>query len=228
MTDQRFTPEEFARLLALPAGHPERVRAEQDPRFDAWRRMLTAFEKRDSHGLAADEIREADAALARRLEADLGIGTTALEAPRPTRRARDERESGRGLFGWLMPRWAPALAVATLMVAGGVWVYSARGPGERVVRGGEAGAPALTLSVRDGRDLTWSAVTGADEYRVTFLGPDLRELARLEGLTVTTLSLRSGSLPAELERGREIAVQVAAYREGHLLAESPATAVRVP
>ena len=36
MTDTRFTPEEFARLLALPADHPERRRAEADPRFDAW------------------------------------------------------------------------------------------------------------------------------------------------------------------------------------------------
>ena len=236
MTDTRFTPEEFARLLALPPGHPDRRAVEADPRFDAWCRMLRAFESRDAHGLSAGEFREADAALERRLARELGTAEDARrtvleeEAPgRPVRRAPAPRPERRAPWAWFLPSWAPAAALATaVVVAGAVWIQSTRESGHRVVRGGDPGRTSLEVSVTKagGGRLTWSAVAGADEYRVIFFGPDLRERARIEMLTVPELDLRS--LPAGLEAGEEVAVQVTALRSGAVLAESRTTTVRLP
>lgn len=228
MTDQRFTPEEFARLLALPPDHPDRRRAESDPRWGAWRRMLAAFESRAALGLDDGELRAADAALAPRLEAEIGVAPGRLygeTAPSPVRRARQPR----GFGAWFRPAWTPALAFAAmLVVAGGVWIYAGREPAPRVVRSGDAGAPVVTLSVAGGRELRWNAVPGASEYRVTFLGPDLREIATVAGLTATTLKLDPGNRPAGLVSGAEVAATVAAYRDGLLLAESKTKALRLP
>lgn len=44
MNEQRFEPEEFERLLALPEGHPERMSAERSGRLLAWKQMLDGFE----------------------------------------------------------------------------------------------------------------------------------------------------------------------------------------
>jgi len=234
MTETRFTPEEFARLLALSPDHPDRRRVEDDPRFDSWRRMLRAFETGEAQELSASELRDADRSLALRLEREIGVAADPRavraaggDAARTEARRSREARPGAG-WSWLFPRWAPAMALAAVaVVAGGVWINSARQT-ERVVRG-EAGALTLTQrEIRGGRELTWSAVPGADEYRVVFFGSDLRERARVEHLTAPALVLRPEALPSGLERGAEVAAQVTALRAGNPVAESRTITLTLP
>ena len=221
MTDTRFTPEEFARLLALPADHPERRRAEADPRFDAWQRMLHAFESRESHGLSAEEFRAADAELASRMERELAMSGS----PRPVRRAIELGGEKRSLWSWLFPSWAPAVAVAAALVIGGVWIYSVRSPDERVVRGNAA---ALEITMHRGGVLTWTPVQGAEKYRVVFYGADLRQIASVEDVMASRLDLRADQIPLDLPWGQEVAVQVIALRGGATVGESRTATVKLP
>lgn len=233
MTKDRFTPEEFARLAALPPDDPERVRAEADPRFEAWRRMLHAFESGAPVALDAAEARAADAELERRLAREIGIepGANARSAGARPAAARG-RGGGFRWKAWRLTAWAPAAAfAAVLVVAGGLWMVAGREPAGRVVRGGDAGRPALAVTIRAaerGSELSWAAVPGADRYDVTFSGGDLSEIARVEGHAETTLLLREGALPAGLTPGQEVVVEVIARRGADVLARSRAATMRLP
>jgi hypothetical protein len=44
MTQERLTPEEFARLLSLPEDHPDRIRS-ATPEFEARVQLLREFEE---------------------------------------------------------------------------------------------------------------------------------------------------------------------------------------
>jgi hypothetical protein len=218
-------PEELARLLSLPADHPERVRAGQDPRFEAWRLMLREFESSDAPHVSRDEAAWAAAALEARLEPAL--------APRPARRERTgrspaQRERARG---WLAPAWRPALALAAVVaIAGGVWWARSRLPATSEVRG----APGAALEWREplarggSLRLEWTPVPGARSYRLRFYRSDLTEIARVEDITGVSYTLQADALPPGLERGAEVVAEITAMTGGEAVAVSKARALRLP
>jgi hypothetical protein len=69
---------------------------------------------------------------------------------------------------------------------------------------------------------------GATGYRVVFFDPTLRELARLEPTSATTLRLRADSLPAGLARDVVVGWQVEALAGNDPLARTCTRALRVP
>ncbi len=222
MSPERMSPEEFARLMALPADHPERRRMEHSPEFEARVHLLHDFESPGDGQLTPDER-----AAGRELEARLApmIATARAAAPPRTRRAAWSWLKGGGT-----PRAALAFASVALVAVLATWMTTHDGA-RRAVRGApetaafELAAPRPTAG---GVRLAWPAVAGADHYRLVFFGPDMDERARIESLTSTTLELRAGALPAGLTAGTEALVGVVALHGPDPLATTPARLVRLP
>ena len=229
MTDERITPDEFARLMALPEADPERRRAESTAEFAGMKALFTAFEAEGAtRGPEDDAIRDE---LARRLSTRLpattaGAGRASGASPRA---AAPERTPGGWLAVFLGPSGRRALAFAVLVAVAGAGVWMTRRPREDVVRGEGPGAFTVTASaVPGGVALAWPRVPGADGYRVTLLGADLGEVARFDVGDVTTWSLRGDSLPARVAPGSAISVEVQALQKGARLSTTPARAIRLP
>ncbi|NOT35285.1 MAG: hypothetical protein HOP12_14165 [Candidatus Eisenbacteria bacterium] len=238
MTEERFTADEFARLLALEARDPERLRLEADPRFAAWQRMHLEFETPLHSSVAPGELEQARVELAHRMRAVLEPTErepASAEGPPPERRS--EPSSPRPKRGSWFERWMggsmlrPAVALAATVVAvSAVWWMSNRGPAPGIERGARD-ASALVLHVESGIDraeLSWNAIAGAESYRVVFYGADLAELARREADAALGLRLAADSLPAGLVHGAEVAVEVVAIQGETVLATSRVVTLRVP
>lgn len=232
MSEDRHTPAAFARLLELPPEHPERIRAERDPRFQAWERMHRTFRTGSAGHVPEAERRDVDAELARRLarEIDETAGTEAGDpAPRPGRRVREPLRIG----GRPRRSWVPALAAAAaIVVAGALWLQLAPEPGGRRVRGGPE-TTGISIAVRQqpvGPDLElrWDPAPGADHYVVAFLGADLQERARSGEVAEPVLRLRASDLPVGLASGEETAFEVIALHGTRVVGRSRTGTLRVP
>jgi hypothetical protein len=235
MNDGRFDPDDFPRVLALPEDHPERIRAERSPRFQAWKHMLAEFESPGDVLLSPEERSAAEGELAGRVERVLPARPAARVGERRAEsiRVRDARGPTAWFSAWLRaPAWKPALAVAAVAIVAtlGWWSFErVREPG--VVRGVGGATAAFDLRAAPGRDglaLTWPAVPDADAYRVVFYGADLAERARVDGLPEPRMTLRAGALPAGLGHGETALAEVTALRRGDAIATSRMTSVRVP
>ncbi len=232
MTGDAYSPEEFARLMALPEDHPDRVAAGASPRFEASRRMLAEFERPGDGLQTGPEIASAAAELSRRL-ADAGVlatpsGSDAAGAGPP----RAVRRPGAGLFGWLRApaaRTAFALAGAAIVVGFGWWATHRPAPVDVTRGAAEPGAFEVTTHRQgDALILGWKAVEGADGYRIVFLGPDLAEAARLDVPRGTAFALRAAALPAGIVPGTRVSLEIVALRQGATVATTPARAVLLP
>jgi hypothetical protein len=232
MGDVRWTPEEFARLLSLPEGHPDRIAAEADPAFDAWRRMSEAFVRNDAGPLDEADLAGPRAELSARLERELGIAPAG--APARRRSVIPARGSWLDAFfgprGGPAPRAALALAVLSVVALAGWWVM-ARPPGAPALRG--APPPegvVLAPPVRTGPslELHWAVVTGADAYRVVFYDATLAEVARVDSLVAPMLVLSSSALPAGLVAGARVEVEVVALSRGDPVGRSRLSPVTLP
>ena len=219
MNTDRLTPEEFARLVALPENDPERVRAAHRPDFEAHLRLYREFES----PTAVPEHAPADA---RQLAARV------LDNVRPER-AREGPSWLAGLvhfFAQPAPRAALALG-ALVVVAGTATWFAGRNAGpDRAVRG-EAGSTFVIAEPRklpNGLELSWTAVPGATGYRVLFYGADLHEITRVDQLKETRLLLDPAALPAGLTAGQEVLVEVSALSGTDPMVTTSNRAVRLP
>jgi hypothetical protein len=224
MNEHRWDPEEFERLMKLPADDPERIRAERSEQFMAWKHMLSAFESPPDQLLEPRDLAAAEAELAARVERAVGGEV----APGVARRAVPAR-GGSWFAGW-KPALKPALAFATVAVvaAAGWWSFvRTREPSPVRGTGGQADVVLTSARISAGVELRWSAVAGARGYAVLFLAPDLTELARIDSFSRTHLTLRAGALPAGLASGQSVLVEVTALRPYDKLASKPIT-ITVP
>ena len=228
MSDGRITPDEFARLIALPESHPDRRRAEATAEFAGMKAMFAAFEADAAAQSSEDGAIRDD--LARRMSSSLPATTAGPAGRTAPRAARAPRTGG----GWLAALFGPvavrSVGFAALVVVAGLGVWTmARRPREDVVRGERANAFAITATARPGAlDLGWPAVAGADAYRVVLLGTDLGEVARFDLGDATRWSIRRDSLPAGLASGAAISVEVQALQRGVQLSTTPAREIRLP
>jgi len=208
MSESSLDPNEVARLLSLPPGHPERERAMRDPEFASLALALAEF------------------------EAPRAAGREQPAEPVPRARAG----AGGPPLGWLLGAFATparrgALAFAGLvLVAGIAWWSFARSPREGAMRGVEEAGTFALLPPHDHGTATleWTAAPHADGYRVVFLGPGLDEVARVDAGTATRLVLRPGALPAGLASGARLSVEVVALRGGETVATTAARSIRIP
>lgn len=220
MRHEPWSPDEFARLLALPDGHPERERAKASPAFEAWCRMHEEFSTA-TPGEAAADLAEAEQELARRLE---GSGRT-----RPTITPMPARRAPRAWWAEPMARAAALLLVTAIGVA--TWrglqessVSRVRGdqgrPGELVLAPPRSSAPGVVLE--------WSAHAEASNYRLAFYDRALAEVARIEVPEGTRYVLRPGFDVPGLAHGEIVNVAVLAMRDSAVLETSRMRELRLP
>jgi len=241
VSDPKRDATDFAELVELPPEDP-RLRAldaATRARLHAYREFMS------SAAPAGARMEEAEARLFEALEREIGVSIAASE--RPARHARmqapgSRAHADRGSRGWLRTLFAPSrrpvwAAAAMVVVAGGVLLWSGRGPGEApLMRGPDAVSPergAMTAldpqRLADGTlRLEWTPVAEAESYSVVFQSPDLTEIARVEGLREPRLDLRSGALPAGLPPGDEVLWRAVALRGADPVAQTGAVAVRLP
>lgn len=225
MSGADWTPDEFARLMALSPDHPERVAAEADPAFVAWARMAGVFESGDGAPLDEAALAPRRAELARRLEREL----------RPVADVAPRRAGWfeRFVAGWATPPGRAAFAFAALVcvASAGWWLMANRDAGEPM-----RGAPTEVREVRwleparaDGKlRLRWDAVPGAERYELVFHSAELVELARVDAGASTDREFAAGSLPAGLAAGARIEVEVVAIARGDELARSRLVELQLP
>jgi len=228
MTPKPVTPDDFARLLALPEDHPERRALAGNPAFEARLRLWREFESGADDRLSPEAIDSAARELTRRLARGIDTGATAhATGTRPARAP--------GTFRWLgwfgsPPRAALAFASVIVVIAAATWVVT-RQASQPVVRSApehavlEIAAPRVT---RDGIELQWAPVAGADAYQVTFYGRDLTEIAHSDPTGDVRLVLRAGQLPHGLEAGREVLAEVSALHGSDTIARSAPRLVTPP
>lgn len=220
MTRAPWTPDEFARIAALPEGHPDRERAKSSPAFEAWLRMHEAFIAPAPESARAAALDEAEIELTRRLAA-------ARRAPMLAPPIAAEKPRSRRAY---MPQLAAAAAL--VVVVGIIAVMSQSGPGSRRVRGAGPNAGALELatpySTGQGVVLDWRGHSRADAYRLVFYGGSLEEIAHVDVRAGTHYLMRSDSLADGLTHGRTVRVAVLALNEDRVLETSPMREVRVP
>jgi hypothetical protein len=231
MSDDRFTPDEFARLLTLPEGHPDRVAAEQSTAFVAMQHLLADFERPATEGtgdtVLESERRELGARLASAIRGPgpAGVVSGPRSSPRPSR-----FEALAAMFRAPVGRVGLALA-AVALVAGIGWWSQFRTPGADAMRGEPETSSFVLEAVRPQADavtLRWTPVAGAEGYRLVFRGADLRELARLDVASGVEATLRADALPARLAAGSQVLVEICALRRGDVIATSPARPIRLP
>ena len=253
MTLDDLGPDAFARLMALPEDHPDRHRAASAPGFEARRRLYEQFAAREQDLMSAAELSSAEHELGRRLERAIGatqstaphgggapstLAPSAPGAPRPGTLDRGDR-GDRG-HGWLTslrefwrqpaPRAAWSLAAAVLLVATATWIVMRR-PARETLR---SAPPTEQLVIGEPRlqdqslELSWTAVPGADAYRLVFFGSDLTEIASVNDLVAPAYVLERSALPSGLAPAQEVMTQVIAMRTGEPLAKSRPRSIRVP
>jgi len=243
VTSDELTPEEFARLLALPEDHPDRRRWRGSALFESRLRLHDRFVAGDASSLDAASRASAERELGVRLEHALagerpprepGHGERArervldLRTGDPRSRRGPDRSTGRSRAH--MRSAILALAAGLVVVATATWIVTR--PAERRVVRSAATAERLVLAephVSGGvLDLAWTAVPEADRYEVVFYGADLNEITRVKDLAAARLELRPDALPAGLARGQEVLAGVIATRAGDTIATSKTRAVRIP
>ncbi len=230
MGDVKWTADDFARILSLPPEHPERRAAEKDPAFDAWERMQAVFESSQDAPLSEAEIAGPRAELSARLQRTLGIAMPGASAPARSVRSHGESGGWLGWFGAPAGRAALAFAVVAIVAASGWWI-SSRSPQEPAIRCGGS-ADALVLGEPDSAagklGLSWSAVPGAESYRVVFYDAELAEVARMDSVREPRLELLPGSLPAGLTAGARVEVEIVAIVHGDPVSRSRLRQVTLP
>lgn len=226
-------------LLALPESDP-RLQA-LEPADHARLRALREFVAPGEVPSGA-RLGEAEARLAARLEAELGLPvggagaqSSAAATSAPAKAAGD---SGRGFFRSLVaPAWRPAFALAALLVvAGGVWMFRASTREPAILRGPRAGAPegGIESSRQPMRlpggalELEWQALPGATRYTIVFLSADLDEIARIPNLTETRCVLDPARLPSGLDKGEQVLWHVVGMRDGDEIGRSRTLPLTLP
>lgn len=225
--------EALGRVAALPAGHPERAHLDDCARCRSLLAMLTEFET-PARAPEGARFADADAALRATIA---GLAAEGEPDPAPPVAARASRAADRG--GWLarllpvapLPRFAAAFAALAVVALAALLL--GRGPANEPLRDATPGAgAAFTVAepraIAGGVELAWTAVPGADRYRVVFLDAALDPVARADAGAATRLVLRADALPAGLAHGAAVGWQVEALAGNDLRATSPARALLVP
>ncbi|MFI5371176.1 MAG: hypothetical protein ACHQ52_06420 [Candidatus Eisenbacteria bacterium] len=237
MTHDELTPDEFARLLALPEDHPDRRRVSGTPDFETRLRLHQQFVSGDPIALPDETRAAAERELGERLARSLATADPPRAGGAGAPEKRDESDLGatrrtvtRGRFPVRHRVALWALAATLIVVATATWVVT-RQPVSRAVRGAPVSGGIVMAEPRPSAgalDLEWSPAPGADRYVLVFYGADLNEITRVEGSAAPRITLRADALPAGLAHGQELLAGVIAMRNGDPIAESKPRSLRIP
>ena len=207
--------ERIAAVLELPADHPERVHAETCPRCRSLVASYLAFV--DAEPADGSDLERVRGRLDAQIRADAARWNP---APAPARSVSWHR-----FF-----RPAPLIATSLIVIAAGAF-WMSRQPEESSVRESTSQQQAFALSpaqvAADGSiHLSWSAMTGADQYQVRIFGPDFAEVYRSANVSETTLVVERSALPANLPPTLDLTWRVSALSQGDIIATSAPGSIR--
>ena len=223
-------PEDFGDVDALPVDHPIRVHlagcARCQSRWQAYRSFLQDAES----GPRSRPEAEADTALNGMIRTEFGTPETERE---PARRSgaggwRSFFSSRPGRRFMILTPAAAVLAVAIVMLA----TSHRTGLPEPAFRG-EGSSSTLTLEsprrLPDGGfRMAWSAIAGADAYRVRVLDTALNPVFETTVEAETSTILHPSDLGAAARSGAGFVWRVTALREGEEIGVSGAGTLRIP
>jgi len=222
MNTSCIRPEDFGDVDALPADHPTRVHLAACARCQArWRAYRSFLEDAEPQPRSRPEA-EADTALNGMIRTEFGI---------PEAEREPARRSGAG--GWrrrllILTPSAAVLAVAIVMLA----TSHRTGIPEPAFRGE---GPNSTLTLESPRRLpdggfrvAWSAIAGADAYRVRVLDTALNPVFETTVGAETSAILHPSDLGASARPGTGFVWRVTALREGEEIGVSGAGTLRIP
>jgi hypothetical protein len=179
---------------------------------------------------------DAEARLLKELERELGV--TIAPASASAEVGADAKAAGPRVMRRSRLRPLMAFAAVVLAAVGLVWSQQAwrrarespllRGPSPSASPGAWDARPIATRRGDGGAQLRWTPAPRATRYSVTFLGADLRPLARVDSLPTTTLDLDRVALPAGLVRGHTVLWRVSAYAGNDELARSVTVPLALP
>lgn len=222
MSEMPLTPEQFAWLMSLPADHPERIAWSGRPEFESFRALYEQFES--SPGAESDpEMRKAVAELEHRFRA-AGRSEPLIEPPEARPAAQRERPAR----SWwsIVPRPVFAAAALVIVTIGGVWL--AARPRPEVFRGVDSAMIPESRRVAEGLEIRWTAVAGAESYRLSFVDDSMREIAVVEDYRDTRYLLKTSALPPGLEHGADVILQVQPVRAGASMGTTGTSPIRIP
>lgn len=232
MSEHCVAIEELERVLELPADDARRRHIESCARCRSLAGMLAEFASAAPAPVEAG-FAAVDARLRETIAELTGVteheGVSLPQAPRESLR---EAPVAPRAPGWSFGALRPAFAFAALLVVASagvaLWRANAPTPVMRDASGPAAFTASASQAIAGAVQIAWTPVAGADGYRVVFLGPSLRELARLDSVSASPATLRADALPAGLAHGAEVAWQVEALAGTDVIATTPAQTLRVP
>jgi len=231
MTEERITPEEFARLISLPESDPDRRRVAGTPAFEALRAMHADFERPAETKIPPEDARRAREELTGRLRAARAAGEPRAAAERAPHGIHGAGPIER-LVTWLRtPAGRAGLVFAVLVIVAGLGWWGRSRESAALFRGESSDGAFVPVAAapKNGEvAIQWGAVSGADAYRVVFLAPDLTERAHVDVGATTGTRLRAGALPPGLATGSRVPVEVVALRGGRVIATSSTREIQLP
>jgi hypothetical protein len=232
MNPSCIRPEEFGNIEALCADDPIRVHLAECPRCQArWKAYRAFLEDASSPARSADEA-AAEAALGAMVRTEFGL-PGAKQAV-----AREPRSPHAGWRGWFSSRAGTRLLILTpsaALVAVAIVMLAANHrplPGEPAFRGSESSAILRLESPQALPDgsirLSWSAVAGADSYRIRVLDTALDPVLQVTVSGETSTVVRMADLGDAARSGARYLWRVTVLREGEEIGTSGVGTLPVP
>jgi hypothetical protein len=207
--------QEIGAVLELPADDPRRRHVEMCPRCRSLVASYTSFvEAEPADGSDLERVRGM-------LDARIRAGAS---------RWKPSRSSVRAFWWQLWLRPLPLLAAGLVVVSAAVY-WTSRQPEQSSLRETTPQSRTFALSpaevAADGSiHLSWSAMTGADQYQVRIYGPDFGEIYRAPNTTETALNVDRAVLPANLPATLDLTWRVFALSQGDVIATSEPGSIR--
>jgi hypothetical protein len=207
---------EIAAVLDLPAGDPVRRHVETCPRC---RSLVASYQSFvEAAPVAGADLERVRGMLDARIRADASHWKPAIAPARA--------------FPWQkLLRPMPLLAAGLVVIAAAAFWTSSRQPEQSSLRESAPQAQAFALNAAqvaaDGTiHLSWSAMTGADQYQVRLYGPDFGEIYRSPNTSETALTVDRTALPANLPPTLDLTWRVFARSQGDVIATSAPGSIR--
>lgn len=207
--------EQIGNVLEFPDDHPVRMHAETCPRCRSLVASYRSF--MDAGPVEGADIGRARDMLDKRIRAGASRWKPAM-AP------------GRSFWWQALLRPAPLLAGGLVVVAAAVF-WTSRGPEEASLRDSAPETRAFSLDPAEilpngSIHLSWSAMTGADQYHVRIYGPDFSEVYHSANTSDRSLEIDRSALPADLPATLDLTWRVFALSQGDVIATSAPGSIR--
>lgn len=206
--------DDIGAVLALPPDDPIRLHSEACPRCKSLLASYVSF--LDAESVEGNDLERVRGMLDARIRADA---------------ARWKPSKSPVAFWWqLLLRPAPLLAAGLVVIAAAVF-WTSRDPDQGTLRDNTPQIESFALepaqiAENGSLQLSWSPMSGADQYQVRLYGPDFSEIFRSANTTATSMTVDPDRFAAKLPPTLDLTWRVYALSQGDVIATSPPGSIR--